>query len=72
VANFFRIAAISGLFTVMVTFTVGLFFVSLSSFGDGGGAQGLFLLLVMDFHNHHFSPLQLVAAIDSEHPRHIV
>ncbi len=44
--NFFSIGAIATLFTVMLTLTVGLAFVSFSGFGDGSGAQGFFFLLM--------------------------
>lgn len=47
VATFLSIGAIASLFAVMVTLTVGLAGVSLSSVGDGGAAQGLFLLVLM-------------------------
>ncbi|MDZ7962831.1 MAG: pentapeptide repeat-containing protein [Aulosira sp. DedQUE10] len=45
--NFFGIGAIAGLFAVMVSFTVGLAIVSFSGFGDGSGALGFFLLVLM-------------------------
>lgn len=47
VTTFFGLAAITLLFAVMITLTVGLAIASISSFGDGTLAQGFFLLLVM-------------------------
>ncbi|MBD2016852.1 pentapeptide repeat-containing protein [Microcoleus sp. FACHB-53] len=47
VTTFFGLAAITVLFAVMITLTVGLAIASLSSFSDGTLAQGFFLLLLM-------------------------
>lgn len=47
VTTFLGLAAITVLFAVMITLTVGLAIASLSSFGDGTVAQGFFFLLLM-------------------------
>ncbi|MEH1905929.1 MAG: pentapeptide repeat-containing protein [Nostoc sp.] len=47
VTTFLGIGAITILFAVMVTFTVGLAIVSTSGFSDGSSSQGFFLLLLM-------------------------
>ncbi|BAY29716.1 hypothetical protein NIES2107_15600 [Nostoc carneum NIES-2107] len=49
VTTFFGIGAISGLFAVMLVFTICLALVSFYSFGDGVAIQGFFLLLLMIF-----------------------
>ena len=44
--NVFGLVSIAALFQIMVVFTLILAMLSLSNFGDGNGAQGLFLLVL--------------------------
>lgn len=44
--NFMSVAGVATLFQIMAAFTLLLFIVSILSFGEGSGAQGLFLLVL--------------------------
>jgi hypothetical protein len=46
ITNLFGVASIAAFFQIMVALTIGFAVVSLSSFGNGSGAQGLFMLVL--------------------------
>ncbi|UBF23875.1 pentapeptide repeat-containing protein [Kovacikia minuta CCNUW1] len=46
-SNYLGVAGVAALFQIMVGFTLFLAIISLSSFGTGAGAQGLFLLVLV-------------------------